>query len=68
MAPAIVNGNVARAIAHFIEDSHGNLVDIVFHCRYCDYGTADVWPCYEFPADYDCHCDTCGELINAVAN
>lgn len=69
MAPALVRGNVSRAIVSFIEDSRGNLCDILFHCRYCDPVTvADIWPCYEFPADYDAHCEGCGELINAVAN
>lgn len=61
-APAIVNGNQRRAIAEFIEDARGDLVDIVYHCE--TFNTdALPWPGYSWP-DYHVYCSDCGSLIN----
>mgnify|MGYP001564767302 CR=1 len=70
--PAIVRGNQESAIAVFIEDSRGDLVDIEFYCitdGRCGKGhlagTAPlVWPAFAFSTDYDVHCNACGVLIN----
>ena len=63
--PAIVYGNHRRAIATFIEDSRGDLVDIVYKCLPCAWPDDDgAWgPAHEF-GDYDTYCETCAELIN----
>lgn len=67
--PAIVRGSEMDAIAVFIEDSHGDLVEINYYCGFigCDFALNGVmplpWPAYDF-GDSDIHCVKCGELIN----
>jgi len=67
--PALVRGNVRTAIAHFIEDSNGDLVDIKFECEEdAEFSVrgrvaALPWPCFEFSPDYATYCE-CGALIH----
>lgn len=69
-APAIVRGNVATAIARFIEDSRGDLVDIEFECNECCYmhggpdSDALPWPAFDFSTDYITYCSYCGQRIH----
>ena len=65
-APAIVRGNHRTAVAIFIEDARGDLVDIEYHCEEAA-PKALPWPGYEWPTDYDVYCQDCGVLINAYA-
>ncbi len=67
--PVIVHGNYGTAIAVFVEDARGDLVDINFYCPPCnrnEEANAMPWPCYGFSPDYDTNCCVCGELINSV--
>lgn len=45
-----------------IEDDKGDIVDILY---YCSWHSGDIlpWPGYPWP-DYDCHCETCGDLVH----
>ena len=70
MDAALVNGNQTRAQATFIEDSHGDLVDIEFYCIDCRdffYEEALLWPAYDFSPDYDTCCSNCGITINQAS-
>ena len=67
--PAIVRGNVQPAIMHEVNDSRGDLVDIIFYCNDCaeSHATGEEclpWPAYPFSTDYDTCCNDCGALIN----
>lgn len=46
----------------FIEDSCGNLVDVLYFHRFCAPGLPD-YPCPEWP-DYSVYCEKCRELIH----
>ena len=63
--PARVQGSEKRAIAYFIEDSRGDLVDIEYHCEDC-YGTEVYdylpWPAFDF-GDGGAYCHECGEPV-----
>ena len=68
--PARVKGSERAAIAYFIEDGRGDLVDIEYVCSEC-YG-AEVfdylrWPGFDF-GDQAIHCHECGDLIHAPAD
>lgn len=67
MDAALVQGNEARGVAEFVEDSRGNLVDVIYHCVDCAMPSTEPlpWPAYSFP-DYDVVC-TCGRVINHAA-
>ena len=69
-SPAYVQGNERQAIAVFIEDRRGDLVDIEFYCRFdqcgegIDLSDCLPYPAYDFSPDYDTCCNECGQLIN----
>ena len=64
--PAIVLGNQRRAVATFIEDERGDLVDIEYECLTCaEWDNNVLWlPGYGWP-DYSVVCK-CGSVINKV--
>lgn len=75
--PAFVVGNKRNAVAKFIEDQHGDLVDIEYCCISCRYSRkgeamfkdstkAEVWPAYQFNPDGSTYCQCCGRVINQV--
>jgi hypothetical protein len=66
MAPAIVQGNTRRAIAYFIEDTRGNLVDIEYECCGNTPTEALPWPGYSFSADYSTYCRKCRRLVQRI--
>lgn len=61
----IRNGNAGiTTIAEFVEDSHGDLVDVIYHCDDWAGGEgAEWWPAYEWP-DYDVYCADCHQILN----
>ena len=68
--PAYVEGSECSAIMVEVNDSRGNLVDILFYCRDRDCAE-DIdltgvlpWPAYPFSPDYDVACETCHRIIN----
>ena len=68
-APAIVQGSERSALAFFVTDSRGDLVDIEYLCRYSCAATepdalasALPWPAFDF-GEYGAYCRDCGELI-----
>lgn len=64
-APAFVRGNERAAVAVFIEDAAGDLVDIEYHCEdYLD-ERPEWWPAFDF-GDQDIYCQDCGALINVA--
>jgi hypothetical protein len=68
--PARVTGSEQRAMAEFIEDSRGDLIDMRYWCLDCAdedlYAVAYLWPAYDFSPDYDTHCEGCKALINVA--
>lgn len=65
--PAIVQGNTRSAIALFIEDERGDLVDIHYVCMIDaasdpDTDGALLWPAYDF-GDSQVRCIKCNRLI-----
>ena len=55
-------------LVKFVEDADGSLVDIVYVCAGCSFGTEERapalrWPAFEWP-DYDVHCAECSALVN----
>lgn len=68
-APAIVQGSEQSAYAVFVTDNGGNLVDILYYCRYSDcsddqdVGDALPWPAFDF-GDSGAYCDACHEMID----
>lgn len=65
---AIVQGSARRAVAYFIEDSNGDLVDIEYACIIHGIPNGALpWPAYgENFGDSDVHCreKDCRALIN----
>jgi hypothetical protein len=62
--PARVRGNERTAIAVFIEDERGELVDIEYVCEDNERGIGALpWPAFDF-GDSDIYCSDCGALIN----
>ena len=73
-ALAIVQGSERSALALFITDSNGDLVDIEYLCRYsCAASMPDAlagalpWPAFDF-GEYGAYCRDCGEVIETVPN
>ncbi len=53
----------------FVEDSQGDLVDVLYFHRSCasdELKALGSWPCPEFSPDYSTYCAGCDECINAV--
>ncbi len=68
--PARVQGAQRSAIARFVEDDNGDLIDIEFECSdhmgLDDFYAILPWPAYDFSTDYDTRCNTCRSLINGI--
>ena len=68
--PAIVQGSERSAYAIFVEDAQGDLVDILYYCRYsacADSAPSDgalPWPAFDF-GDSGAYCEACHEAIDA---
>ena len=46
-----------------VEDSKGDLVDILYYCSWCRPPEILPWPCYDWP-DYDVYCCKCEDLVH----
>lgn len=68
-APAIVQGSERSAYAIFVEDAIGDLVDILYYCRYsacADSAPSDgalLWPGFDF-GDSGAYCEVCHGAID----
>ena len=65
---ARILGDNGDAVVYFIEDSHGDLVDLQYRCLDCfedSFGNRnpDYWPCWDF-GDNDAYCNTCDRRIH----
>ena len=67
MDNAIVHGQYAMAVAVFVEDAHGDLVDIEHYCLDCarERGiTGDWWPAFDFGNPDSTFCHDCEVSID----
>lgn len=66
--PARVQGSETSAIAFFVTDQRGDLVDVEFVCADCQRVAESIvalpWPAFEFSPDYDTCCRECGAIVN----
>lgn len=56
-----------EAYVEQIEDSKGDIVDILYYCAWHIPKGVLVWPGFDWP-DYDVHCAVCEMLIHKGAN
>lgn len=65
----VTSGSNARCYIEFVEDTGGDLVDLIYTCVDCvpyESGLMSAlhWPAYSDWPDYDVHCGKCEQLIN----